>query len=520
MELALNFRKPVLAVRGWAVRPFRVPTRRPLRLPARPRSAPRSAPLSAASPWAGASGEAKEGRVPHAWRWLAVVLLLGMIVRLAVWLAFAGMPVQIVDAQDYDRLAVALVETGEYQTPAGTPSSLRPPLYAWCVATVYRGFGVQNYEPVRLGQAGLGLLTVVLVFLIGQKVFSERVGLVAAALYCFYPSGIAFHNLILSETLFTLLVALATWLTLEASSRRAASLFLVVGVILGLGALTRSILWLYVPLLGLFVLGWGMPSRTRRVAATALLGIGFAITIAPWAYRNTQVQRTFTLIDVMGGRNVMMGNYEHTPLERSWATIETVQGDDSWIHVLRRHEGSLQGLTQGQIDKRAMRYGIAFILDHPGLTLQRTVVRAFNFWQLDRSLLAGLQAGFWGAVSKPQWLMIAVVVVGGYVLLAWAGIWGIALAEPREGRFHALLLMNLLFPWIVHAGIFAHSRYHLPLMPLVAVYAAFALVAGRRRWQEVGPLSRWLAGGGCLLLSLGWLREFLMVDLPRLGGGL
>jgi len=225
-----------------------------------------------------------------------------------------------------------------------------------------------------------------------------------------------------------------------------------------------------------------------------------------------------TLIDVMGGRNVMMGNYEHTPLERSWATIETVQGEEAWIHVLHRHEGSLQGLTQGQIDKRAMRYGVRFMLEHPGLTLQRTVIRAFNFWQLDRSVLAGLQAGFWGSVSQPQWLLIAAVMIGGYVLLVWAGLAGIVMAEPRDGRFHALLLMNLIFPWLIHAGIFAHSRYHLPLMPLVAVYAACALVAGRRRWFEIGPLSRGLVVTGCLLLSLSWLREFLVVDLPRMSG--
>ena len=79
----------------------------------------------------------------------------------------------------------------------------------------------------------------------------------------------------------------------------------------------------------------------------------------------------------------MMGNYEYTPLERSWATISLVQGDKSWDSVLRQQHPEVKGMTQGQLDKAALRYGISFVLKHPLLTVRRTLVRLFNFWQLD-----------------------------------------------------------------------------------------------------------------------------------------
>ena len=101
------------------------------------------------------------------------ILILGGILRLLVWLAFMGAEEHIVDAQDYDRLAVGLAESGKYLTPSGELSSLRPPLYAWCVAQSYKLFGIQNYEPVRLAQSLLSLVTVILVYRIGSLVFES-----------------------------------------------------------------------------------------------------------------------------------------------------------------------------------------------------------------------------------------------------------------------------------------------------------------------------------------------------------
>ncbi|WP_164103321.1 ArnT family glycosyltransferase [Candidatus Laterigemmans baculatus] len=459
-------------------------------------------------------------RTPSSWGPLLWILVFGAIVRLAVWGLFAGADEQIVDAQDYDRLAVGLVETGSYVTPAGNLSSLRPPLYPWCVSIGYRLFGIQNFEAIRLGQAALSLLTVVIVFRIGALAFSERVGLLGAAAYCFYPSALGFNNLILSETLFTFLVTLSVWLVAEAIARESLGWLLTAGLVLGLGALVRSILWLFAPALAVLLLFLCTGTVAKRLAMSAGMLVAFAITISPWAYRNTQVQKTLTLIDVMGGRNVMMGNYEHTPLERSWATIELVQGDRSWISVLRAEHGSLQGLTQGQIDKLAMRHGVRYMVEHPGVTLQRSLVRGFNFWQLDRTLIAGMQSGFWGQVSKPVFLLIAIMIVGYYAALAFAALFGIVFAQPRDWRFHILLLANIGFPWLVHSAIFAHSRYHLPVMPLACLYLAVAFVSLVRIQAERPRWRLWLACGLCAVLCLAWGRELWMVDLAQMSSRL
>ncbi|MGH7127542.1 MAG: ArnT family glycosyltransferase, partial [Planctomycetaceae bacterium] len=369
-------------------------------------------------------------------------------------------------------------------------------------------------QAVRAAQAALSLLNTLIIYRLALVAYSRRTALWAAAGYCFYPSLLGFNQFLLSETLFTFFVSLITWVCAEALRRDSLRWLVVVGLLLGLGALTRSILWLFAPILSAYLfVAWRGRIRERLLAAVvpALL---FGVTIAPWAWRNTRLHETPVLIDVMGGRNVMMGNYEHTPLERSWATISLVQGERAWHAVLLREHPQTTPLTQGQLDKLAMRHGIRFALQHPALTAQRTLVRFFNFWQLERTLVAGAQAGFFGDLSTVEKLGLAAVVCGSYAAAIFLGIFGAATAPPADRRLHALLLLTVLFPCAVHSLIFAHSRYHLPIMPIVLVYSAAAIV----QFRSLGRPRGWrfdLALLLCVILVLGWLRELVFVDLAN-----
>lgn len=447
---------------------------------------------------------------------LLILLAAGVVVRFVVWRLFAGSEIHIADAQDYDRLAVGLAQTGNYLTAGGELSSLRPPFYPWLVSLSYQVFGVQNYEPVRIAQALLSLLNVVVIYDLGRRVFRDRVGLLAAALFCFYPTMLGFNNLILSETLFTLLLTLCVWFMALSFDKRAIWWLLPAGVAMGLGALTRSVLWLSLPFVLLLVVASWPGNWLKRGMASMVLLAAFASTIAPWAYRNTRIQKTFTLIDVMGGRNVMMGNYEHTPLERSWATIDTVKGEETWISVLIKEQGKVAGLTQGQIDKLAMRHGLNYMISHPVRTLQRTMVRFFNFWQLDRTFVAGIRMGYWlPGMSTGFILLMAVGVMGYYAVLAYAGIVGMFVARPTMSAIHYLMLLNVAIPCLAHSLIFAHSRYHSALMPLIVIYAACGMLSLTQEMRTVlisrGRLAA--AVGVCILVTLGWVREIVMVDL-------
>ena len=71
------------------------------------------------------------------------------------------------------------------------------------------------------------------------------------------------------------------------------------------------------------------------------------------------------------------------------------------------------------------------------------------------------------------------------VVLGAAGIW---LAAPPDWRLHVLLLLPVVVTMGAHTIVFGHSRYHLPLMPILALYAAALITTfDRRAFRLLNP---------------------------------
>jgi 4-amino-4-deoxy-L-arabinose transferase-like glycosyltransferase len=443
-----------------------------------------------------------------------LILLAGVIVRLVLWLWFADQPTHIWDEGDYTTLATSLVQRGEFALQPGRPTTQRPPLYPFAVAGAYAVFGQGNLQAVRLLQAGLSLLNVLLLYRLGASLFCARVGTLAAGLYCFYPSLLGFNSLLLTEVLFTLLLCLACAALIRSVRRESLLDMAGAGMLTGLGALTRSALLLLPAFLIPYLLCAWSGRLQRRCLAGAVLVAGFAVVVAPWVIRNTILERTVVTIDTLGGRNFMMGNYAFTPLYRAWDAI-SLEGEQSWFSQLVLAHPEVNGATQGQIDKLALREGIRFVWEHPGLTLERDVVKFLQFWGLERELIAGAAAGYFGALSTPAILLLTLVIFGSFSAAMVAGLFGMVMAPPADTRAHVLLLVVIGVICLVYTLTFGHSRYHLPLMPIVLMYAASAAVRARDIWARRAHWSFGLAAGLSGLFLLGRLWEIAVVDGER-----
>jgi hypothetical protein len=68
--------------------------------------------------------------------------------------------------------------------------------------------------------------------------------------------------------------------------------------------------------------------------------------------------------------------------------------------------------------------------------------------------------------------------------------------------------------------VFGHSRYHLPLIPLVLVYAAGALTHAGAIWRQRTSPRFALAVALCAVLFAGWAWSFVAVDWDLLTGAL
>ena len=440
------------------------------------------------------------------------ILLAALLVRLALWLWFEGVEPRIYDERDYDSIAVSLAERGEFALRGGATSA-RPPLYPALVSVVYRVAGVRDYQAVRLLQILLNLALVPVVFALGRRLYDERTGWIAAGLTAFYPSLWGHDYLLLTEVLFTLLLcggalALVEFSTAKEPRRRT---LVAAGILLGLAALTRSSLFLYPPLLAVAVFALWRESPRRRMAAVVLFVAAFGIVVAPWIARNSRLHGRLSAIDSYSTATAA----RHSPLRvpsaeqrpRSIeppAPSETVSGG-----------GAGRGDEAGPRSRGAGAARQARWDSWPGPARWTAMIvhNGLAFWQIDREITGAASRGWLGPIPRPAVLALAAVLAGYYVVLLLGGLFGLVLRPPGNRLAFGLVVSIVVALWGVHALTFGHSRYHLPLMPLVAVFAAQLLVTRR----EPLPRRRLVAAAvAASILVVSWIGNFVREDAPDL----
>ena len=335
----------------------------------------------------------------------------------------------------------------------------------------------------------------------------------AAALCWLYPSLIFFNFLILTETLFTFLLLAFVLLTVLLHQKPGVAVAAAAGATLGLAALTRSVLWpvplILCPALVLMLSG----TVPRRLLYSSLVLAGYLVVIVPWAVRNTRLQETTTIVDTMGGINLRMGNYEFTPEDRMWDAV-SIGGEKSWVRGFSVPPGVSP--TEGRKEKWAQAMAVAYMREHPAQTIRRSFIKFADFWGLEREFIAGVQEGLF---APPPWFAIAatVAIVLGYALVVTVGAAGIWLAPASDWRLHATLLFPILLTMGAHTLVFGHSRYHMPLMPILGLYAAHLFVTRRPLAQAYRRPALAAAALSIGVLATIWIRQVVIVDAARLG---
>lgn len=444
-------------------------------------------------------------------RLLVVALLLGLAVRLGVLWNTPDLGLVNGDEEQYVQLARSLLHGDGFAWGPGRPTSLRPPLYPAIVAGLWSVAGEDNLQAVRVLQFGLALLTAALVYALGTRVFGRPVGLVAAVVTWLYPTLIFLNVTILTETLFTLLLVAFVLLAVMLVQQPKWWTALACGVILGLGALTRSVLW-PVPLLlcPLLILQIPRPVRSR-LALAALVLAGYAATVSPWAVRNTRLQGVPTIVDTMAGLNLRMGNYEYTPDARMWDAV-SLTGEESWVYALGQEDWD-HTPTEGEKDEWARRKAVEYMLANPGTTVRRAAIKFGDFWGIERTFFAGVQHGLYG---PPRWFaVLAVASIAltcvSLIVLGFAGVW---LSRP-DWRAQVLLLLPVALITFAHSVTFGHPRYHVPLVPLLAVFAAALYHAAGTVSLRRDPVARLGAALTTGVFVLVWIRQ-VVLEIPAI----
>ncbi|WP_448874897.1 ArnT family glycosyltransferase [Desulfobulbus propionicus] len=441
----------------------------------------------------------------------ACVIGSALLVRCFFLIVFWGQAPVIIDEQHYNAISVNLVETGTYAFHPGKPTSIRPPLYPFFLATVYQLTGINSYNAIRIIQIFFTFVTAWILYLLCRRVTGEKETWLSVGIFLFYPSLVIYNFFILSEILFNLFFVASIFFIYLALSENKTWHFLCTGIFIGLASLTRSITYPMMPLLAFYLFFTASGKIVPRLKNITIMLFFFTLVLSPWVVRNYDLYGQFIPVDTMGGLNLYMGNYEYTPMHRPWSAVE-VSGEKAWY---AGKEAILRSMNEAQKQKWCIRKSVEFIISHPALTVQRSIIKVANFWGIERSIIAGIsgqRSDTIEALTPPliKYPLIASIVVF-YASVMLFGVFGLIWKNLKEpDKFNLAITGIILYFTAMHALVFGHSRYHLPLVPLLAIYGVYGVTTIRTYWFNKQRQIINLFGAVVLTFSAIWAYEIFI----------
>jgi 4-amino-4-deoxy-L-arabinose transferase-like glycosyltransferase len=405
-------------------------------------------------------------------RVLLVLMVMGLSLRIAtsIHAGLAAPPVPGSDASEYDSYAWNLAQgrgfTGvspDVKEPDGQllvhPSAYRAPGTSVLWAGLYLTFG-HRYTIVRISQCVLDTLTILLIFEIGRRCFSDRVALLAAAIYAVWPTALLYSSSLGSEPLYAFLFCCFILVSLQFAERPSWPRAIAAGGLLGLAMLTRGNAVTMVALM----VPWSLWQfrRTPRLAVRGL-AISFVamVILVPWTIRNYEVFHSFIPFET-GGGDVLLGSYNRViasdPLYYGYWIYPTSELPEYRNQIIAPNNEVVRDHVETQL-------AIAWIRNHPE-----------TWWYLAESRFRRSWTPFLQPQS-PKLYRVGMLISWGPILVLFAlGFFPSAIYFLRTGNPGWILHLGV-FHFVMTALIFwGSSRFRYPVEGLCIILASATLV--------------------------------------------
>ncbi len=223
-------------------------------------------------------------------RSLRIILLIALVIRLLVALPIfqdSGKMLQN-DSPSYQKVASNLLAGNGYSNCPEEPyykDVLRTPTYPFLVAST--NIFIKDVRFLFVIQLLLDLLTLILIFKLGDHLFSKAAGLVASLFYGISIINVVMCGQVLAETSFVFLIVLSFYLLSKKKK------YLLAGFVLGLAVLCKPIgLYLIFLYAGFILLD------ERRFRPILLILLPFAILVGGWMIRNKSITNCLTISSI------------------------------------------------------------------------------------------------------------------------------------------------------------------------------------------------------------------------------
>ena len=405
-----------------------------------------------------------------------------------------------------------------YDPQFGLYTSFRAPLYPVFLAIVYffNGLEFSRFFAARLAQAVfLGAPLAPLTYLVSKQLFlpfgatqdklssftsgeqkekkTESIARLSAWIVACYPMLLVYPLGLGTENLFFVFLLSSFLFLLSSIETPSAFSLLLSGIFLALTTLTRSVI---LPFAGLAILYLLFLHKKKAVLAL----LSFSLLLLPWVIRNSLLHHKPTGIETSMGYNLYLGYHP--------------QGNGSFVFG-----PSLDLLTimdDAERDAVGTQKAIEFIRQQPERFFPLALNRLGFFFGLEKRVLMYFYSNnLLGYISAPILLTIAAFLLLPFVFVGiLAALGGVVLKRSLQTDMLWLLFLAYILP---HVFILAEDRFHLALIPFLAILASYAVVLLAQK-QYSHAAGRWLGFAVLLilLLLLNWGLE-LHRDADKIG---
>lgn len=422
----------------------------------------------------------RAGAPGRSWILIAFILIVAYSAKQWVWIeGFERDSVRLdsPDAREYHASALSLIETGTLaESPANPsrPQLARTPAYPAFLAATYGLFGRDRGAAVH-AQILLSLLTILLVYRLAcERWGAKSAGAFAAILVSVDLASLVYSLRILTETLsaFSIAVVLFAGSRVWRNPDRPVAAAML-GCALAFATLVRpTTYYAIIPValwLGALAVGARLAPR-RILLVLALFTLPVAIAIGGWTLRNagwtgepeySAISAPNLLYYKAAG---VLALHEGVSLQEAQSKLgrERYYGEVRMSPDLRRAALERQGMQ---------RRALQILSEHPVLYLR---IVAGGVRDTLGDSCGGLIPFFIHGPAR-AWISdfanLYLVVLYGSICagLAWLGF------SRRANGFDVFAIGIIVYVLVASAGPGAYCRYRIPIVPVLAVYAAAAV---------------------------------------------
>ena len=404
-------------------------------------------------------------------RWLWIILAVSVLVRVLAAFYLGDRVEDMPGAQDqisYDALARSVMagkgftfDKGWYPfTPAHTPTAHWSFLYPLYLAGVYLLFG---YHPLvaRLIQGIVGgALVCCMVYRIGRRLFGPRVGLVGAGLTAIYAYFVYFSVALMTETFYIVAVLFALDTAMELVERPALRWWTLLGLTLGIAALFRQVILLFVPVLLLWCVWAGRQKIRLRELGVPVVVI--ATLIIPWTVRNYLVYQHFLPLNSNAGFAFYSANHPNHGTNWQPTYVAPIPAE-------------LHSLNEAELNDALMREGLRFVVEDP--------------WRYLLLSLSRVEEYFWFLPSAESSTISNISRMLSFGICLPFMLCGLVLSRHQWHRCLLLYLFAGIYT-VIHLLSWPAPRYRLPMDAVLIIFAALAIVKLAERVVKGRGLAR------------------------------